>query len=115
MEKIFFWGLVALFMAALVSSVHSATPSAVFLKKIPLKANYSEFWFTSNNYNYLPVGASYFSPINGVAQFGLKAEKGRVLVATWRFAKDLKLGCVKNPWLNPTQLANLYDYTGQCN
>ena len=115
MEKIFFWGMVAVFMALLINTAVSATPSVSFLKKIPEKANYSEFWFIQGNYNYLPVGASYFSPINGYAQYGLKSEKGRVLVGTWRFAKDLKLGCVKNPWLNAQQLAYLYDYTRQCN
>ena len=115
MEKIFFWGMVAVFMALLINSVSSATPSVSFLKKIPANANYSEFWFSAGNYNFLPVGASYFSPINGYAQFGLKAEKGKVLVATWRFAKDVKLACVKNPYLSAQQLANLYDYTRQCN
>jgi len=115
MRKAILWGGIALLCALFIGASSAATPSNAFLKKIPEKANYSEFWFSSGNYNYLPVGASYFSPINGYAQFGLKSEKGRVLVGTWRFAKDVKLGCAKNPWLNPSQLANLYDYTGQCN
>lgn len=105
----------AFFCYAYLHFADAATPNTSFLKKIPSGANYSEAWFSQGSYSYLPVGASYFSPISGVAQFGLKSEKGRVLVGTWRFSKDIKLGCVRNPYLNSQQLANLYDYTGQCN
>lgn len=105
----------AFFCYAYLHFAEAATPSVGFLKKIPKEANYSEAWFKYGSYSYLPVGASYYSPISGIAQFGLKAEKGRVLVGTWRFSKDLKLACARNPYLSVQQLANLYDYAGQCN
>lgn len=85
-----------------------------FIKKIPNQSNYTEFVAKPNWISFLPVGASYFSPINGVAQYGFKKVEGGVLVRQWRFSKNTSIGCVKNSYIPSYILNGLYDYQKVC-
>lgn len=114
MNKIFALLAIAVVCYAYLNYADAASPSASFMKKIPTNSTYSEYWFSYGNYNYLPVGASYYSQMSGYAQYGLQKKGNKVLVGTWRFPINTTLACRKNSWLSPNMLANLYDYSGVC-